>query len=89
MRFKLPFNDRITVRAFERVETVDDQYDIVDVGLEYASGRIDSIAIGGSFHTLKSWTSADDKKAARKARRKARRSDASKDSKGDTPTDND
>ena len=61
MRFKLPFNDSITVRAFERVETVDDQYDIVDVGVEYATGRIDSIAVGGSFSTLKKWTAPSPK----------------------------
>ena len=73
MRFKLPFNSSVTVRAFERVKTVDPQYDIVDVGLEYATGRIDSIAVGGSFSTLKGWCSSDDE-------------GTSKDSKGDTPT---
>lgn len=61
MRFKLPFNDRTTVRLFERVETVDAQYDIIDVGLEYDSGRIDSIAVGGSFSSLKSWTAPSSK----------------------------
>ena len=57
MRFKLPFNNRVRVRLFEPVETVDSQYDIVDCGLEYNDGSIDSVAIGGSFTTLKSWTS--------------------------------
>ena len=57
MRFKLPFNNRVRVRLFERVETVDAQYDIVDCGLEYKDGSIDSIAVGGSFASLKSWTS--------------------------------
>jgi len=57
MRFKLPFTDNVTVRICERVETVDPQYDIVDTGLEYATGRIDSIAVGGSFSSLKKWTS--------------------------------
>lgn len=61
MRFKLPFNDRTTVRLFERVETVDAQYDIVDVGLEYDNGRVDSIAVGGSFHSLKKWTAPSPK----------------------------
>ena len=60
MRFKLPFNNRVHVRLFERVETVDDQYDIVDCGLEYHTGRIDSLAVGGSFSTLKGWCSSDD-----------------------------
>ena len=60
MRFKLPFNNRVRVRLFERVETVDAQYDIVDCGLEYKDGSIDSIAIGGSFTTLKGWTSSSD-----------------------------
>ena len=57
MRFKLPFNNRVHVRLFERVETTDPQYDIVDCGLEYKDGSIDSVAIGGSFTTLKGWTS--------------------------------
>jgi len=61
MRFKLPFNDRTTVRLFERVETTDPQYDIVDVGLEYATGRIDSLAVGGSFSSLKKWTAPSPK----------------------------
>jgi len=59
MRFKLPFNNRVHVRLFETVETVDSQYDIVDCGLEYNDGSIDSIAVGGSFTTLKGWTSSD------------------------------
>jgi len=61
MRFNLPFNDRVRVRLFEKVETVDTQYDIVDCGLEYKDGSIDSIAIGGSFTSLKSWTSPSEK----------------------------
>ena len=60
MRFKLPFNNRVRVRLFEPVQTVDDQYDIVDCGLEYRDGTIDSIAVGGSFSTLKRWTSPSD-----------------------------
>ena len=72
MRFKLPFNNRVHVRLFETVETVDRQYDIVDCGLEYNDGSIDSIAVGGSFTTLKGWCSSD-------------KEDDPKDSKG-TPT---
>ena len=63
MRFKLPFNDSITIRAFERVDTVDTQYDIVDVGLEYSDGSIDSLAVGGSFSSLKRWTTPSPKKS--------------------------
>ena len=61
MRFKLPFNDRVRVRLFEKVETVDDTYRIVDSGLEYDNGRIDSIAVGGNFTTLSSWCGDDGK----------------------------
>ena len=61
MRFKLPFNSSVTVRMFERVETTDPQYDIVDCGLEYETGRIDSLAVGGSFSSLKSWTAPSSK----------------------------
>ena len=72
MRFKLPFNDRVSVRLFETVETKDDQYTIKDVGLEYHNGRIDSIAVGGSFATARGWFSSDKK-------------GTSKNSKGGTP----
>ena len=41
------------VRLFDRVATVDDQYDIFDIGFQYEDGGIDSITIGGSFHSLK------------------------------------
>ena len=60
MRFKLPFNSNVTVRLFEKVETVDDTYRIVDVGAEYSTGRIDSIAVGGNFSSLSSWCGAND-----------------------------
>jgi len=53
MRFQLPFTDNVTVRFFETVETVDTQYDIVDTGLEYEDGSIDSLCFGGSFATLR------------------------------------
>ena len=60
MRFKLPFNDSITVRLFEKVETVDDTYRIVDVGAEYTDGSIDSLAVGGNFSSLSSWCGVND-----------------------------
>lgn len=74
--FKLPFNDRLTVRFFERVETTDPQYDIVDCGVEYNDGSRDTIAVGGAFTSLKKWTapkSKEEKLARRKAKRRAKR----------------
>ena len=63
MRFKIPGRD-VRVRLFERVETVDSQYDIFDVGVEQADGSIDSMVVGGSFSYAKSLVSAMDKQAA-------------------------
>jgi hypothetical protein len=57
MRFKVPGQD-INVRLFERVETVDNQYDIFDVGIEQADGSIDSMVVGGSFSYAKSLVKA-------------------------------
>ncbi len=50
MRFQFPGSTK-HVRIFEDVETVDNQYTIMDVGLEHADGGIDSLAIGGSFYS--------------------------------------
>lgn len=61
MRFRIPGRDT-NVRLFERVETVDSQYDIFDVGLEQADGSIDSVVVGGSFSMAKSWVKAIDEK---------------------------
>ena len=61
MRFKVPGKD-INVRLFERVETVDSQYDIFDVGIEQADGSIDSMVVGGSFSYAKSLVKAIDTK---------------------------
>ena len=44
----------MSMRLFERVDTLDEQYDIFDVGVEQADGSIDSIAVGGSFSYAKS-----------------------------------
>ena len=62
MIIPIPFCDRAKIRVCERVETVNDSYDIVDVGLEYRDGSIDSLAVGGSFSSLKKWTSSKDSK---------------------------
>ena len=42
MRFKIPGKD-LNVRLFEKVETVDPQYNIYDVGVEQSDGTIDSV----------------------------------------------
>ena len=63
MRFRIPGKD-VSVRLFERVETVDNQYDIFDVGIEQADGSIDSMVVGGSFSYAKSLAKKADEKAA-------------------------
>ncbi len=58
--FKLPFfKDNVQARVFERVETKDPQYDIVDIGIQHNDGTIDSVVFGGSFASLKCWASKD------------------------------
>ena len=65
---KIPLNKTLTARVFERVKTVDPQYHVYDFGVEHATGGIDSIAAGGSFHSAKraydSWTSKCQEEAA-------------------------
>ena len=46
-------NTKVTARIFETVKTEDAQYNIVDLGVQYEDGGIDSLAVGGSFHSLK------------------------------------
>ena len=43
---------KLSLRVFDRVETTDPQYDIVDFGVQYG-GAIDSLAVGGAFRSLK------------------------------------
>jgi hypothetical protein len=50
MRFQFP-GTNFHVRAFADVETVDNQYTVMDFGIEHPSGGIDSLAIGGSFYS--------------------------------------
>lgn len=58
----------VKVRMAERVETVDNQYDIIDFGAQHADGSIDSLAVGGSFASLKSLaTKLDERKDKRNA----------------------
>lgn len=65
MIIKVPGQD-MSVRLFERVETVDNQYDIFDVGLQQEDGSIDSVVVGGSFSYAKSLCRKADEKAAEK-----------------------
>lgn len=62
MRIRIP-GQQVKVRLFERVETVDNQYDIFDVGIEQEDGSIDSVVIGGSFSYAKSLCRKADEKA--------------------------
>ena len=76
MRFRIP-GQSVHVRLFERVTTEDSQYHIFDTGVDYADGKVDSIAVGGSFATLARLANkADDaslKKAAKKAKKQAKK----------------
>ena len=65
MRFRIPGRD-VHVRLLERVGTADEQYDIFDTGLEYGDGTIDSIAVGGSFATVKRLAAKADEDALNK-----------------------
>mgnify|MGYP001357325553 CR=1 FL=1 len=63
MRFSIPgLTTKYTIRFFEKVETVNDQFNIVDLGLETPDGIIDSIAFGGAFSSAKKWLKTDDSK---------------------------
>ena len=84
MRFRIPGQD-INVRLFERVETVDNQYDIFDVGIQQEDGSIDSVVVGGSFSYAKSLCRAADKQAAKKAKKKASKAAKAK-SEDNSPT---
>jgi hypothetical protein len=64
MSFSIPFCKRARIRFADRVETVDPTYRIVDFGLEYQDGTIDSVAVGGNFHHLSEWTGNSDDDAA-------------------------
>ena len=50
--FRIP-GTTMQARVFDRVETVDPQYNIYDVGVRHDDGGIDSLAFGGSFHSAK------------------------------------
>ena len=64
MRFQIPGRD-VHVRLFERINQPDG-YDIFDVGVETEVG-IDSLAVGGSFATAKSWVKSKNEEAEEKA----------------------
>jgi hypothetical protein len=68
MRFKVP-GQSVSVRLFERVATVDNQYDIFDVGIEQEDGSVDSVVVGGSFSYAKSLCrKADENADAKKSK---------------------
>lgn len=69
MKMRIPGRN-MSVRFFERVETVDSQYDIFDIGVEQEDGSVDSMVVGGSFSFVKSLSADADKKAAKKAAKK-------------------
>ena len=52
-------NTKVTARIFEPVKTEDAQYNIVDLGVQYEDGGIDSLAVGGSFYSLKKAVSSN------------------------------
>ena len=76
MRFRIP-GQSIHVRIFEKVETTDNQYHVFDTGLDYGNGDVDSIAVGGSFATVRGWAEKADadslKKQAKKAKKNAKK----------------
>ena len=52
MRFQIP-GTKTHVRIFHSVACENDQYHVFDTGVEHEDGGIDSIAVGGSFYSLK------------------------------------
>ena len=52
MAFRIPGRQE-SIRLFDRVETVDPQYDVFDVGVQHADGGIDSVVVGASAYSLK------------------------------------
>ena len=52
MAFRIP-GRKETIRVFDRVTTVDEQYDVFDVGVQHADGGIDSVVVGVSAYSLK------------------------------------
>lgn len=76
MRIPIPGRE-LSIRVFEEVATVDEQYNCYDIGVEQGDGSIDSVVIGGSFSLIKSIANkAEDKAAkakAKKAKKRARK----------------
>ena len=66
MRFRIP-GTQLTARVFEEVVTADEQYSIVDVGIEHPGGGIDSVVVGGSAYSLKRAIDKVNSKADEKA----------------------
>ena len=66
MRFKIPGHN-IHIRLFEPVVTTDEQYQVYDTGIEHENGGIDSVAVGGSFYSLKELARKADENAEKAA----------------------
>lgn len=50
MRFSIPGSD-INIRLFEKVQGPSDSYHIFECGVDHGDDAIDTICVGGSFHT--------------------------------------
>ena len=74
MRFRIPGTD-MHVRLFEQVETTDKQYKVVDTGLEYACGGIDSVVTGIAAHSLQEWADKKDADSLKKRMKKERKAE--------------
>ena len=68
------------LRFFQRVDTVDPQYDIYDVGIQHEDDGIDSLAVGGSFYTLKNAIAEANAKAMQRSADKKKKKSADSDS---------
>jgi len=76
MRIPIPGRE-LSIRVFEEVATVDEQYNCYDIGVEQGDGSIDSVVIGGSFSLIKHLAKkADDKAAASKSKKDSKEAEA-------------
>ena len=81
MKFEIP-GTTTSIRAFEPVEAVDPQYRLVDFGLEYENGGIDSLVVGVATHSLNNLCEAlDSHKESKKEAEASKDSDSKEESK--------
>ena len=74
MRIRIPGTD-LHVRVLEPVETKDSQYHVVDTGLEYSNGGIDSVVTGVAAHSLKEWAEQKDADSLKKRMKKEQKAE--------------